>query len=139
MGYGYRFINYNISTNNATSHSNQLNLTTLTSDMSKNYILPIFLFIFLNNVNAQKTLNWYEGGTLHKSKISEWKDSTDRNKLATCADFMASRDNTVSMKILKRRSMDLKNCIDEATRGLKSTNDESVSTIAALCVITLRY
>lgn len=107
--------------------------------MLKNYFFLVFLFIFLNNINAQKTYNWYEGGTLHKSKISEWKKATDRNKLATCADFMASRDNTVSMKTLKRRSMDLKNCINEATRGLESTNNESVSSMAALCVVSMGY
>jgi len=30
--------------------------------------------------------HWYEGGTLHKQKIRDWKNSTEENKLATCAD-----------------------------------------------------
>ena len=107
--------------------------------MLKKYLPLVVFFIFLNNIIAQKSNNWYEGGTLHESKISEWKNATEKNKLATCADFMAVRDNTVSMETLKRRSMDLKNCINEATRGLESTNKESVTSMAALCVITMGY
>ena len=41
--------------------------------------------------------NWYEGGTLHKAKIYKWNNATEKDKLATCADFMAKVDNTVSM------------------------------------------
>ena len=82
---------------------------------------------------------WYEGGTLHKANISDWKTATEKNKLATCGDFMATVDNTVSMTELKRRATELKKCIDEATRGLESTNNESVSSIAALCTKTMDY
>ena len=35
--------------------------------------------------NNQK---WYEGGTLHKSTVSEWKNASYRNKLATSADWV---------------------------------------------------
>jgi hypothetical protein len=35
--------------------------------------------------------------------------------------------------------MDLKNCINKATRGLESTNNESVASMAALCVVTMGY
>lgn len=49
---------------------------------------------------VSKTKKWYEGGTLHKSKITEWKNSTERNKLATCGDFCAKlyENNTLEEK-----------------------------------------
>ena len=90
--------------------------------------------------NSTTTIDkWYEGGTLHKAKISDWKNATEKNKLATCGDFMATVDNTVSMTELKKRATELKNCIDEATRGLENTNNEAVSSIAAICTKTLGY
>lgn len=92
-----------------------------------------------NNKSTTVVDNWYEGGTLHKAKISDWKTATEKNKLATCGDFMATVDNTVTMTELKRRATELKNCIDEATRDLESTNNESVSSIAALCTKTMSY
>lgn len=84
--------------------------------------------------NTSTVEKWYEGGTLHKAKIAEWKTATDKNKLATCGDFMATVDNSVSMDVLKKRAEDLKQCVDEATRGLDNTNSEAVSTIASLCI-----
>lgn len=30
---------------------------------------------------------WYEGGTLHKSKIREWKNATEANRLADMRGF----------------------------------------------------
>lgn len=94
-----------------------------------------------NTSNESTTVadNWYKGGTLHKAKISDWKTATKENKLATCGDFMATVDNTVTMTDLKQRAKELNNCIDEATRDLESTNSETVSSIAALCAKTMGY
>ena len=83
--------------------------------------------------------NWYEGGSLHKAKISNWKTSTDKNKLATCADFMAIVDNSVSMNELKKRATSLKNCIDKAVEGPEGINNQSVSGIAASCITIMGY
>jgi len=88
---------------------------------------------YSNNSDNDTKDKWYEGGTLHKSQISVWKIATDKNKLATCADFMAKIDNTGSMDELKRRATKLKACIDEATRGLENTNKLKVSDVAASC------
>ncbi len=94
-----------------------------------------------NKPEANQTTieKWYEGGTLHKAKISEWKSATSKNKLATCADFMATVDNSVSMDVLKRRAQALVTCIDKSTKGLENTNNESVSSIASLCITTMGY
>jgi len=112
------------------------------------FLSTITLILFLgcgsNNSDASNKSksaidNWYEGGTLHKATISEWKVATEKNKLATCADFMAKIDNSVSMDELKIRAKALMKCIDESTTGLDSTNDESVSSVAAKCAILLGY
>lgn len=92
----------------------------------------------LNKVET-KIDKWYEGGNLHKATILEWKKATEKNKLATCGDFMAKIDNSVTMAVVKERAMELKKCIDEATRGLESTNNEKVSDIAASCIILMGY
>ncbi len=82
---------------------------------------------------------WYQGGTLHKANVKQWKSATQKNKLATCADFMAVADNSISMTELKSRATNLMNCINEATRGLDELNNENVSEMATLCIITLGY
>jgi len=33
---------------------------------------------------------WYEGGTLHKKSAIEWQAASSKDKLATCADFVAA-------------------------------------------------
>ncbi len=98
-----------------------------------------------NNGNRSTTTRsssvkeWYEGGTLHKAKIADWKNATYRNKLATCADFMAKTDNTISMEELKYRAVALVSCIDTSVEGLEFTNDMAVSETAVLCIMTLEY
>jgi hypothetical protein len=82
---------------------------------------------------------WHVGGTLHNSKITEWETATNKNKLATCADFMAKVDNSVSMDVLKKRAQALQICIDEATVDLDNPNNYEVSAIAALCIPMMGY
>lgn len=89
--------------------------------------------------NVSTSDKWYEGGTLHKATVGQWKNATEKNKLATCADFAAVADNTVSMTELKSRALNLMNCINEATRGLDELNNEKVASIASMCSITLGY
>jgi hypothetical protein len=82
---------------------------------------------------------WYEGGTLHQGKVREWKNATDEDKLATCADFAATVDKSVSMDVLLTRATELKACINEATRGIDEVDNSPVTEIAALCMMTLGY
>ena len=82
--------------------------------------------------------NWYSGGTLHKSDISEWKNSTEKNQLATCADFVAVVNKDMKISDLKFEAQQLKDCINEATRGLESTNSMKVSEIASQCMILMK-
>lgn len=42
--------------------------------------------------------HWYEGGTLHKARIRDWMRADYRNKLATCADFVAAQWQSENLK-----------------------------------------
>ena len=52
-----QIIDYNISTNNATTHRDQLNLTTLTSDMSETIDIPDLLTLYLN-ITPRTLYDW---------------------------------------------------------------------------------
>ena len=52
---------------------------------------------------------------------------------------MAKTDNSVSMTELKNSAKKLKDCIDDATRDIESTNNMKVSEVAANCIVLLGY
>lgn len=52
---------------------------------------------------------------------------------------MATVDNSVGMDILLERAIALRACINEATRGIDNVDNENVSDVASLCVVTLGY
>ncbi len=100
------------------------------------------LIIFINNDKPDSTKSnqqpekkeWYEGGTLHKAKIWEWKQATEENKLATCGDFVAHTYKEVSLP----KSVALKACINEACKGTTAADNLDVSEVAASCTILLQ-
>ncbi|RZN83379.1 MAG: hypothetical protein EVB11_05345 [Winogradskyella sp.] len=90
------------------------------------------------NKEKSKPINqWYQGGTLHKSKIIDWKVSTDRNKLATCGDFCAKLYQNHSLEEIKILANNLKICIDEAVKGHNTSDNFKVSEVASMCLILL--
>jgi hypothetical protein len=93
----------------------------------------IATILFILTLLPTQTKKWYEGGTLHKLYISDWKKASEVNRLATCADFIAATQKITDMTKLKAKSIELKNCITEATKGDAGVDREKVSTIAALC------
>lgn len=82
---------------------------------------------------------WYEGGTLHKASIPEWKRATDRNKLATCADFVSTYRPNFTSQQLRFAATELKNCIDEAIRGHSGFDNESVAAVGVICMTGLGF
>jgi len=82
--------------------------------------------------------NWYEGGDLHKSYVMDWRTASYKNKLATCADWMAVVDNTISMSELKTRAENLVICVDEAvatdSKGQQISGTLKIADIAVSCV-----
>ncbi|MFH6969121.1 hypothetical protein [Flavobacterium sp. FlaQc-28] len=82
---------------------------------------------------------WYLGGNLHKKDISDWKNATDANKLATCGDFIARVKKDLTLTELKDKASELKDCIDEATKGTNISDQNKVNEIGALCLVTIGY
>ncbi|MHC1778464.1 MAG: zinc ribbon domain-containing protein [Lentimicrobium sp.] len=84
---------------------------------------------------------WYEGGTLHKATIAEWRTATTTNKLATCSDFVAKirQDKGIAFdeSEIKKESYDLMNCIDAAIIDVDVDNWK-VSEMAATCLVLLK-
>ncbi|MDD5731946.1 MAG: hypothetical protein PHU42_03590 [Patescibacteria group bacterium] len=99
---------------------------------SKPSYTPSTTSSYSNQVQADE---WYIGGTLHKAKVSEWKIATEKNKLATCCDFILSIDSSIPMSEWKTRATALKNCIDTATRDINTADNEAVSMIASTCMV----
>ena len=92
----------------------------------------------VTNVKSNENL-WYVGGNLHKKTISEWKNATEDNKLATCGDFVANVKKDLSLTELKYKASELKDCIEQATTGTNASDQSKVSEIGALCLLTLGY
>jgi hypothetical protein len=107
-------------------------------------ILFVFVFACSNSNNSTKSQSdeWYVGGTLHKATVSEWKNATERNKLATCADIVASikkfHNDSYNGDVtsMKRDAIQMMNCIDETVKGNVAENaNMKINEIAAACSI----
>ncbi|WP_109853323.1 DUF4236 domain-containing protein [Aquimarina sp. AU58] len=108
-------------------------------------LISLILTSFLLTINSCKNKTsqprnkWYQGGTLHKSKIIDWKNASERNKLATCGDFCANiykRNNSIDE--VKLIATNLVICIDEATKESGNTLDNSsISEIASMCLLLM--
>lgn len=75
---------------------------------------------------------WFRGGTLHKSKLKEWRLASYSNRLATAADFIAATQDIDygDMDQFKQMSVELEVCISAAAEGgdADSANTEFVAT-----------
>lgn len=80
---------------------------------------------------------WYQGGNLHKSKIIEWKNASNKNKLATCGDFCANvyKNNTINE--IKLIATNLMICIEETSKDNNSMDSFPVSEIASMCLLLM--
>ncbi len=86
-------------------------------------LLILIIFILISTLitiasckgeTIKPTNQWYQGGTLHKSKIADWKNASEENKLATCGDFCANIYKDNSIDEIKIIATNLKACIEEA-------------------------
>lgn len=71
-----------------------------------------FIFVAIMAIGSNSALanSWYQGGTLHEANALMWQKSSQQNKLATCADFIAG---LYSKKLLS----------DDISRKIKSVDD----------------
>lgn len=67
---------------------------------------------------------------LIKQKIFDWKAASIEDRIYVCTAFV-NEFNKLSPK--KLSPIDIFNCIEEATRGLDSTNDIPIGTMMTLC------
>ena len=104
-------------------------------------VLMTFSVVTVSCINEKqkKTEKWYQGGTLHKAKIVDWKNASDRNKLATCGDFLAKKYNASSLAKIKLRAENLQICIDEAVFGHTYSDESEVASVASLCMVLMEY
>ncbi|PHM65711.1 hypothetical protein Xsto_01863 [Xenorhabdus stockiae] len=72
-------------------------------------LLSITLALFLLTGVAHAA-EWYEGGNLHKSNAIAWQKANEKNKVATCADFIAGM--WVDGKLTDKISTEIKDIDD---------------------------
>lgn len=82
---------------------------------------------------------WFNGGTLHQATISRWRSATEKDKLATCADFVATSDKQAmaDLDAYKERSTALMKCIDESSGDDPGYATLKVAALAASCASLL--
>ncbi len=121
-------------------------------------VVVAVVFLFSSPGNATKTTRqsptvaaptvqpWYSGGTLRRATVRQWLAATERNKLATCADFvtrtyrskgLADEDIDIHGKV-KLMAVELMACIDEATAG-GLVDHKQVAVIAAPCMMRMEF
>ncbi|MNR86721.1 hypothetical protein D3C72_175760 [compost metagenome] len=98
-----------------------------------------------NHASEQRsTRPWYEGGTLSRSTMAEWKRASYRNRLATASDFLAAlwiegelNAEIGSMDDLKPLAVELEKQLSSVSSGGNQADSQSVSTMAAGCIILM--
>ena len=91
---------------------------------------------------AAEGREWYEGGTLHRGTIADWNAASDRNRLATSADFavrsthVQRRFQRLGMAAFRSDTQSLMTCIDTAAADPDFRQYRIVQLAAACLVIT---
>lgn len=108
-------------------------------------LVSFIIFIIILGCESKKSEDnsWLKNGTLHKPTVAEWKQASDENKMATCADFVVSLKESDAEKFktindIKVSALEMKNCLDEAVIGGSITDDMKINEIAVLCHINLK-
>ena len=88
---------------------------------------------------------WYEGGSLHRANVGQWRRATYSNKLATAGDWAMTHPR-VKAKVMGSGSIenarpyavDLVRCVDAAA-GPSGYAGLGVSQLAAVCTVSLGW
>jgi hypothetical protein len=85
-------------------------------------------------------LEWYQGGDLHGSNLSEWSVASERNKLATSGDWIVivlDEDQAKNMSAVKKKASVLSDCVDALIPIMSKSYDpkEAKTTSTALLCI----
>ena len=95
--------------------------------------------------SPQVASKWYEGGSLHRANVGEWRRATYSNKLATASDW-AMTHRGVKARVMGSGSIanarpyavDLMRCVD-AGAGPSGYAQLRASELAAACMVTLSW
>jgi Domain of unknown function (DUF4190) len=84
---------------------------------------------------------WYEGGTLHRATVKEWREATYTDRLATAADWALtmlekSGNKPASTDALKPFAVDLEACVTTTATG-GNAEGQRASEVAAMCWVLL--
>jgi hypothetical protein len=88
--------------------------------------------------SSNSNTSWFSGGTLHNSKISEWRTASYSNRLATAADFIAATQKVDygNLSNFKQMATNLETCISKSAEG-GAADDEKTTTISSYCLVML--
>lgn len=88
---------------------------------------------------------WYSGGSLHRASVGEWRSASNRNRLATAADWAmihgAVKDKVTrsgSIETLRPFAVDLVTCVNEAA-GPSGYDNVGASELASACMILMGW
>lgn len=85
--------------------------------------------------------SWWQGGSLHSATIAEWKAASDRNKLATAADWLSATvwkghlNSPQDFDRLKVKAESLVAAVDEGTRDVEIPEMKVNEVAAAIMVL----
>lgn len=107
----------------------------------------VFLFFALISLSVSETLarEWYQGGTLHQSTISQWASASSRDRLATAGDWAVNVLGVTEVRRIGKNGMlakaaSLVVCIDESIRGIDQTfGNLKVTEFAAICAVAMGW
>lgn len=82
--------------------------------------------------------DWTKGGTLQTATKADWMKADDKNKLATCADYLATLKKQkgepyTSDAALKQDALNMKTCIDIAVQSSYLSDKQPVKELAIRC------
>lgn len=105
------------------------------------FLMVTWLGTGMDAVADETSTRWFQGGTLHNATVGEWKSGTNRDKLATAADWLSStiwKGKLRSMQDfdqLKVKAQRLVNAVDEV--AVKQGTDSIKAMEIAAAIITM--
>ncbi len=94
-------------------------------------------------VSRGEPIAWYEGGTLHAVTVADWKRGSDKDKLATAADWLATTElgdkiastpGFVDSSEFKGMAKDLVDAVDIYVEASPDSDQTKVAEIAVMVV-----
>lgn len=94
------------------------------------------------NQGGTEELKWYQGGTLHKATLGEWKVAPYRDRLATSADMVVGTYQVdgipvPSLDVIRSQAIELEAGISEVAKE-PSASGRTVSETAAVLTVLMR-